>query len=201
MGPTQSPPPAEPYSTAVGPEEEAGVGGLTPEFIEQMVALGTLSEQDAEALRQKIRFEGMQGQANPGGIHTQAGFVSDSPLQGLAGIMREYRGRKGAAGAQTEREGIMEKQERARMAAGQAIGNAMRSPTTAPQTPSDFNLPGGPTPMAGPLPAPEEAAPSAPVQPPKPPMQGDPYGGPGGIPNSPDGWMAMLSMMRDGGVK
>lgn len=110
----------------------AGMDGLTPELIDQMVALGTLTEEQAMLLRQRQRAEGLAASQMPGGINTRGGFTADSPLSAMGTMLRQYKGNKDLRGYD-EREGqILGEMRQGRGALGDILRNSMMTPETDP---------------------------------------------------------------------
>jgi hypothetical protein len=174
-----------PQASAIGPIAPGADGSptvgppnpneLSPQMIQQMIALGSLSEEQAEALRQKMRGEEMVDSKMPGGHRTQAGFVADNPLSMLAAGLRSHKGAKKRDAADTRMGEIQRQQTDARGVMGEQIGQMMQS--RQPSQPQQ--LPPGATPYGSNAAAqsgqpPASQAASVPQQPPQQPQQPQP---------------------------
>ena len=104
-----APAPMQPPQTAgafVGPPQSAGAGAgvgvdmnsLTPAMIQQMVALGTIDEEQANILRQRLRSEKQLDSGLKGGYNVRGGFVADNPLAMVGKLLRDYKANKDITG-------------------------------------------------------------------------------------------------------
>lgn len=121
-------PPAAATADAAPPGYIGGIEGLTPAMIAQMVALGTLSEEQAEALRTKLRGQEVMDRGMQGGRNVRGGYVADNPLAMGGKLLRDYKASTDIKGADKAMERIRGEQKDTRSQIADMLGGLFKEP-------------------------------------------------------------------------
>ena len=118
-------------------DEEFDLSQLSPEELEQLIALGSLGDEMGIVAKQQELADALRYGAGPEGRDTGRIYTAANPLEHIGSAMQKYNAMKESKGLQERQKGILEQSTDARKLYADLLRR--RKPGAAPVTPDPFD--------------------------------------------------------------